>query len=271
MDANPEDRALKMVRLGSASRILSALVCAILWLATAAEARAQDVTVFAAASLTNALNEVGDAYAATGRGKIRVSYAASSTLARQIEKGAPAQVFVSADQEWMDYLGTRGQVIASSRVNLLANDLVLVAPTDSALGAVTITREVSISALAGGGRIATGDPDHVPVGRYARQALEALGQWSQVEPKLARMDSVRSALTMVERGEVPLGIVYGTDAAATRKVKVVAVFPGTLHAPVIYPAALVSGNETPAARAFLDFLATPPARAIFVRHGFKVN
>jgi molybdate transport system substrate-binding protein len=246
-------------------------LASIVWLTAAAESRAQEVTVFAAASLTNALNEVGEAYAATGRGRIRVSYAASSTLARQIERGAPAQVFLSADQEWMDYLGTRRLVVPSSRVNLLANDLVLVAPTDSALGNVTIARETSIAAMAGGGRIATGDPDHVPVGRYVRQAMEALGQWSQVEPRLARMDSVRSALAMVERGEVPLGIVYGTDAAATRKVKVLAVFPGSLHAPVVYPAALVSGNESAAARGFLDFLATPQAKGIFTRHGFKVN
>jgi molybdate transport system substrate-binding protein len=253
------------------AKFLSSLAAAILWLAAAAEGRAQEVTVFAAASLTNALNEVGEAYAATGQGRIRVSYAASSTLARQIERGAPAQVFLSADQEWMEYLGTRRLVVPSSRVNLLANDLVLVAPADSPLGKVTITRETSIAAMAGGGRIATGDPDHVPVGRYARQALEALGQWSEAEPKLARMDSVRSALAMVERGEVPLGIVYGTDAAATRKVKVLAVFPGTLHAPVVYPAALVSGNETPAARGFLDFLGTPQAKGIFTRHGFKVN
>jgi molybdate transport system substrate-binding protein len=253
------------------SRILSFLAAALLWLATAAVAKAQDVTVFAAASLTNGLNEVGEAYAASGKGRVRVSYAASSTLARQIERGAPAQVFFSADREWMDYLAERRLVLPSSRVDLLANDLVLVAPADTPMGAVTIARDTSLAALAGDGRIATGDPDHVPVGRYARQALEALGQWSQVESRLARMDSTRSALAMVERGEVPLGIVYATDAAATRKVKVLAVFPGTLHAPVVYPAGLVAGNETPAARGFLDFLGTPQAKGIFIRHGFKVN
>jgi molybdate transport system substrate-binding protein len=252
-----------------AKRVLSLLAVAFFWVGGAAQA--QDVTVFAAASLTSALEEVGEAFAATGKGRIRTSYASSSALARQIEKGAPARIFFSADLEWMDYLAERKLVTAGSRVNLLGNDLVLVAPADSALGKVTIVPGVSMTALAGGGRIATGDPDHVPVGKYAKQAFEALGQWREVEPRLARLDSARAALAMVERGEVPLGVVYATDAAVAKKVKVLAVFPGTLHAPVVYPAALVAGNETPAARAFLEFLASPHAKGIFARHGFKVN
>lgn len=255
-----------------ANRILAVLAAVALWLGGAVAGQAQEVTVFAAASLTNALNDVGEAFAAAGKGKIRTSYAASSALARQIEKGAPAQVFVSADLEWMDYLAERKLIAGASRVNLLGNDLVLVAPVDSPQGKVTIAPGLSFVGLAGsGGRIATGDPDHVPVGKYAKQAFEALGQWREVEPRLARLDSVRAALAMVERGEVPLGIVYATDAAVAKKVKVLAVFPGTLHAPVVYPAALVAGNETPAARAFLDFLAGPQAKGIFARHGFRLN
>ena len=250
------------------NRFLSLLAAAFFWMGGV---EAQEVTVFAAASLTTALNEVGEAFAATGKGRIRASYAASSALARQIERGAPAQVFLSADLEWMDYLAERKLVVASSRVNLLGNELVLVAPMDSPLGKVNIAPGISVAAMAGDGRIATGDPDHVPVGKYAKQAFLALGQWREVEPRLARMDSVRSALAMVERGEVPLGIVYATDAASAKKVKVLAVFPGALHAPVVYPAALVAGNETPAARAFLEFLSGAQAKGIFARYGFKMN
>lgn len=251
-------------------RLLTALSL-ILIACAAAPVAAQEVTVFAAASLTNALTEVGERFAAAGRGRIKPSFAASSGLAKQIENGSPTQVFISADLEWMDYLAARKLIDADSRMNLFGNSLVLIAPLDSKLSGVAIAPGTALAQLAGDGRIATGDPDHVPVGKYARQAFQALGQWGQIERKLARVDSVRAALALVERGEVPLGVVYATDAAISKKVKVIATFPANLHAPVVYPAALVAGNATPAAKAFLAFMASPEAKGIFSRHGFKLN
>lgn len=239
--------------------------------ATSHRVHAEEVTVFAAASLTSALNEIREKFLGKGGDTLRVSYAASSTLARQIENGAPAHVFVSADLEWMDYLEGKGLVDGASRLNLLGNMLVLIAPAGSRLTNLRLEVDNSIMDALGDGRMATGDPDHVPVGKYARQAFETLGQWKAVEGRLARMDSVRSALAMVERAEVPLGIVYATDAAVSSKVKVVATFPGALHAPVIYPVALVKGRESPAARAFIAFLQGNEAKGIFTKYGFKLN
>jgi molybdate transport system substrate-binding protein len=255
----------------SAKRILAILAIAAVHLCGAGACRAQDVSVFAAASLTNAITEIGEKFAAQGLGGIKPAYAASSTLAKQIENGAPADVFMSADLEWMDYLAAKGLIVAASRVNLVGNTLVLVAPADANTPDIHIGSGVSIARLAGEGRIATGDPDHVPVGKYARQAFEKLGQWAEIEPKLARMDSVRAALALVERGEVPFGIVYATDAALSKKVKVVATFPDTLHPPIVYPAALVAGRDSAAGRAFMDFLSRPEAKGIFAKYGFKLN
>jgi len=239
--------------------------------AATAQAHAEDVVVFAAASLTNALNEIGDQFAAkTGNGMV-ASYAASSALARQIEQGAPAQVFASADLKWMDYLADKRQINPDTRFNLLGNTLVLVAPLESKVDKVEIGPSTDFAALAGDGRIATGDPDGVPVGLYFRQAMERAGQWSAVEPRLARTDSVRAALALVERGEVPFGVVYATDAAISKKVKVVGVFPDSMHDPIVYPFALVSGRETPVARTFLDYLRRPDAKAVFAKYGFTLN
>ncbi|MBI5165727.1 MAG: molybdate ABC transporter substrate-binding protein [Magnetospirillum sp.] len=249
-------------------RILAVLAVAVMPLGGL---RAQEVTVFAAASLTNAVTEVAEAYAAKGLGKVKASYASSSTLAKQIENGAPAHLFIAADRDWMDYLAARGRIDAGSRVDILGNALVLIAPAESALGAVRLAPATSLAKLAGDGRIATGDPDHVPAGKYARQAFEALGQWTEIAPKLARADSVRAALALVERGEVPLGVVYATDAAASKTVKVIATFPATLHAPIVYPAALVAGPDNRTARAFLAFIAGAEAKRVFARHGFTVN
>ncbi|CAA7613323.1 molybdate transporter subunit; periplasmic-binding component of ABC superfamily [Magnetospirillum sp. LM-5] len=252
-------------------RLLHALTLILMGCAAAGPVAAQEVTVFAAASLTNALTEVGERFAATGQGRIKPSFAASSGLAKQIENGSPAHLFISADLEWMDYLASRRLIDPASRMNLFGNSLVLIAPSDSKLSGVAIDSATSLAKLAGDGRIVTGDPDHVPVGKYARQAFQALGQWNQIEPKLARVDSVRAALALVERGEVPLGVVYATDAAMSRKVKVLATFPANLHAPVVYPAALVAAPPSPAAKAFLAFLAGPEAKGIFARHGFRLN
>lgn len=237
----------------------------------AGTAVAGEVSVFAAASTTNALDDVGALFAARGLGTMKPSYAASSTLAKQIEHGAPAQVFLSADLGWMDYLAGKGLVDAASRRNLLGNTLVLIAPADSTVSEVGIEKGFPLARMLGDGRLATGDPDHVPVGRYAKQALETLGVWTDIAPRLSRTDSPRSALALVERGEAPFGIVYATDAAVTKKVKVVGTFPAASHDPIVYPVALVAGKDTPTARAFLEFTRGPEARAVFVRHGFAVQ
>ena len=237
----------------------------------AAGARADDVIVFAAASTANAVDEIGALFAARGEGKMTASYAASSTLAKQIEQGAPANIFLSADQQWMDYLAAKKLVIAESRRNLLGNRLVLIAPADSKLDRIDIGKNTDLVALLGDGRLATGDPDHVPVGLYARQALEHMGQWTAIAPRLARADSVRAALALVERGEAPLGIVYATDAAVSPKVKLLGSFPEDLHDTILYPVALVTGKDSKAARDFLALLQTPDAKAIFAKYGFKLN
>ena len=197
-------------------RLIGATIGLFFTLATAPQAHAEDVVVFAAASLTNAMTEIAEQFTAKTGNRVIPSYAASSALAKQVEHGAPAQVFASADLKWVDYLAEKKQINPDSRFNLLSNTLVLVAPLDSKLSKMDITPKTDIAALAGAERIATGDPDAVPVGIYFRQAMERAGQWQAVEPKLARVDSVRAALALVERGEVPFGVVYATDAAVSK-------------------------------------------------------
>lgn len=238
-------------------------------LLAASVSHAADVTVFAAASLTDAVTELGKAYEAQSGSKIVASFASSSDLARQIEHGAPADLFISADRQWADYLDQRGLLDTPSRLDLLRNDLVLVAPAGSAVR-LTIAPGFKLAEALGADRLAVGDPDHVPAGIYARQSLESLGVWTSVEPKLARAESVRAALLFVERHDCPLGIVYRTDAQSDPKVRIVDVFPASSHAPVVYPAALVAGHHSPAAIGFLHFLTTPPAAAIFRRDGFEM-
>jgi molybdate transport system substrate-binding protein len=252
-------------------RRLLAAVAAFGFLFAAARASADEVLVFAAASLTNALNEIGESFTAATGHRVKASYASSSTLAKQVEQGAPAQIFASADLLWMDYLAERRLTVPASRVNLLGNTLVLVAPADSPLGRVELGPETDVAAMAGAGRIATGNPDSVPVGLYFRQAMERSGQWGKVEPKVARTDSVRAALAFVERGEAALGVVYATDAAVSKKVKVIGTFPATMHDPIVYPFALVAGEDSAAARAFLDYVRGNAAKGVFARYGFKVN
>lgn len=247
------------------------ILAALIILAVTGKACAETVTVFAAASLANALDEVGRSFAArTGHAMI-ASYAASSALAKQIEQGAAAHVFASADAKWVDTLTKSGLIAAGSRFNLLGNSLVLVAPVDSRLGKIVLSPKTDIAALAGAGRIATGNPDSVPVGQYFRQTMERAGQWPAVAAKIAAADSARAALVLVERGEVTLGVVYATDAAVSKKVAVLGVFPDSMHDPIVYPFAMIAGKETPAARAFLDFVKTGEARSVFARHGFRIN
>src|SRR5262249_1798163 len=226
-------------------------------------ARAQELTVFAAASLTDAMNDISAQWATKGHPPLRMSFGSSSTLARQIEQGAPANVFASADLRWMDYLADKNLIVADTRKDLLGNDLVLVVPADKPQH-VTIGPNFDLLGMLGpNGRIATGDPAHVPVGIYAEQALRKLGIWDAVSPRLARADDVRSALLLVERGEAPAGIVYATDAAASKAVMIAGVFPANSHDPVSYPFAVTKSGDTPDARALMTFLAGPQARVIF--------
>lgn len=231
-------------------------------------AEPESVTIFAAASTTNAINDIGKLFAQKGKGTIVPSYASSSTLAKQIENGAPAEVFISADEPWMNYLEERKLIEPGSRFNLLGNKLVLIAPSGSSVNKVEIAPKPDLVKLLGDGKLATGDPDHVPAGKYAKAALSKLGVWNDIEGRLARAQDVRGALTLVERGETPLGIVYATDAAVTPKVKVVGTFPADTHPKIVYPAALVAGKATAAGKSFLEFLKTPEAKAVFERYGF---
>ncbi|WP_440984991.1 molybdate ABC transporter substrate-binding protein [Xanthomonas sontii] len=229
------------------------------------------LTVFAAASLKESLDEAASAYQRASGTPVQVSYAASSTLARQVEQGAPADVFVSADQEWMDYLQQRKLIDPTLRRDLLGNTLVLVAPAASKAQVDLRKPGALLAALGAQGRLAVGQTASVPAGKYARAALQALGQWDSVQPRLAESESVRSALMLVARGEAPLGIVYGSDAQAEPKVRVVATFPADSHAPIVYPVApLRASPQAKAAAEFVRWLGTPPAQAIFRRHGFSL-
>jgi molybdate transport system substrate-binding protein len=234
-------------------------------------ARAQDTTVMAAASLTDAMKELGQAWAAKGHPAPRFSFGASSALARQIEQGAPADIFASADEPWADYLQSRDLLVPDTRTSPLGNALVLIAPADQP-GAVTIGPGVDLLRRLGAtGRLATGDPASVPAGKYAQAALTKLGVWDKVAPRIARAENVRAALLLVERGEAPLGIVYATDAAASRGVRVVGTFPESSHPPISYPFALTRQGNTDEARALLGFLTGPEAAPVYRRLGFSVR
>ena len=235
-------------------------------------AGAQEVTVFAAASLTDAMKDISAQWAAkAGHSPLRMSFGSSSTLARQIEQGAPANVFASADEKWMDYLADKKLIVLNTRKDLLGNDLVLVVPANKPQR-VTIGPGFNLVGMLGpDGRVATGDPAHVPVGIYAEQALKKLGVWDAVSPRLARADDVRSALLLVERGEAPAGIVYATDAAVSKTVMVAGTFPADSHDPVSYPFAVVKAGDTPEVRALMTYLSGPEARAVFLKRGFKVE
>ena len=233
-------------------------------------AAAEPVTVFAAASLKGSLDEAVAAWQAETGGTTAISYAASSALAKQIEQGAPADVFISADLAWMDYLAERKLIAADTRVNLLGNRIVLVAPKDST-AAIEIAPDMPLAALLGDGKLAMGDPAAVPVGKYGKAALEKLGVWDSVAGKVAAAENVRAALLLVSRGEAPLGIVYSTDAAADPGVRVVATFPADTHPPIVYPVAVTADAKSAAAAAgLLAFLKGPKAQAIFAKAGFVV-
>ena len=232
-----------------------------------ASAQDKSLTIFAAASLKNALDDIDAAFTAKTGIKIIASYAASSMLAKQIEQGAPADIFVSADTDWMDYAATGKNINEATRISLLGNSIVLIAPKESGVDKVTIGQGFDLAKLAGDGRIATGDVHAVPIGKYAKAALEKFGAWQAAEPKFAMTESVRAALSLVARGEATLGIVYATDARVEPGVKIVGTFPAESHPPIIYPiAATISAKSR--ATDYLAFLRSPVAKTIFEKYGF---
>ncbi len=229
------------------------------------------VTVFAAASMTNALQQVAEDYKKVKPSEeIVFSFASSSVLARQIREGAPADIFVSADQKWMNFVAEKKAIEDAGRFVLVGNELVMIAPKDSKIDKVDLATKQWQSSL-DGTFLAVGDPDHVPAGIYAKAAFTYLGQWAELEKKLARTENVRATLALVERGEAPLGVVYATDAAASKKVKVVATFPAGSHPPVEYPVAIVKDRDNQDTQAFLQYLKSEEAKKVFVEQGFSVK
>jgi molybdate transport system substrate-binding protein len=250
-------------------RAFAAVLAVGVLVALAPAARGDDVLVFAAASLKNALDDAaGEFQRHTGDG-VKISYAASSALAKQIENDAPADLFISADLDWMNYLEQRNLIKTETRANLLGNKLVLIAPAN-ATASVDIKPGFSLLPALGGGRLAMADPDAVPAGKYGKAALQKLGAWDAVAPQIARAEDVRAALRFVARGEAPLGIVYQTDAAAEPGVKIIGYFPADSYPPIIYPAALTAHSQNPGAKALLDFLRSAAARPYFEKQGFTV-
>lgn len=233
------------------------------------QAQSRDVVLFAAASLKTALDEIAALWARESGRKAVLSYAASSALAKQIEAGAPADVFASADRDWMDYVAGKALIRAESRVDLLGNRIVLIAPRDATLN-VALQPGLDLAEALKGGRIAMANVDAVPAGKYGRAALEKLGAWDGVKGQIAQAENVRAALLLVSRGEAPLGIVYATDAAADPTVKILATFPEDSHPAIVYPVAITKDSAHPDAPAFLAFLRSGAARAAFEKQGFAV-
>lgn len=238
--------------------------------AQAQKADTTTITIFAAASLRNALDDAAKAFEKSTGDKVVISYAGSSALAKQIEQGAPADIFISADLDWMDYVAKAKLIKNDTRFNLLGNRLVLIAPKTSTVS-VKIAKDFPLATILGDNHIAMADVKSVPAGKYGSAALKKLGVWSSVEPKVAQAANVRAALALVAQGEAPLGIVYETDAAAEPKVKIVGVFPDDTHPPIIYPIAITAATKNAdAAKAFIDYLKTPDAQAFFTRQGFTI-
>jgi len=252
-------------------RLFPIACCVCLFFALSAPiALAADLTVFAAASLKEALDEANAVYMHQSGDTTKISYAASSTLAKQIESGAPADIFISADLDWMDYLEKRNLIQPATRKNLLGNRLVIAAAADADIK-LDIKPGFDLRGALKGGHLAMADPAAVPAGKYGKAALEKLGLWSSVESTVARAENVRGALLLVSRHEAPLGIVYATDVAADPGAKVVGVFPPDTHPPIVYPIALTTESRDPAAKQLLDFLASAAAKPIFEKHGFSIG
>ncbi|MDL2267655.1 molybdate ABC transporter substrate-binding protein [Desulfovibrio sp. OttesenSCG-928-G15] len=246
------------------------LVACPLVLAHPVMAKGKALIVFAAASTTNAITEIGVLYKQKGLGEITPSFASSSTLAKQIEQGAPADLFLSANTRWMQYLDDKNLVDATSRKDLLYNRIALVVPADSKTRNIDIQQGADLVSLLGAdGKLAVGDPEHVPVGMYGKQALEKLGLWDSIKDRIAPTKDVRAGLALVERGEVPLGLVYSSDVAASDKVRIIGIFPADSHPEIVYPVAAIAGKNVDAAKAFIGFLSSPEAAAIFKKYGFE--
>jgi molybdate transport system substrate-binding protein len=239
-------------------------------LALGTPARADDLVVFAAASLKESLSEAGDAWAAQGKARLVLSFAGSAALAKQIENGAPADLFLSADEQWMDYLADRDLLVGGTRTAFLGNELVLVAPASRPFQ-IEMKPALALAEMLGDEKLAMADADFVPAGRYGKAALTSLGVWTKVEGNVVRQSDVRAALVLVERDEARAGIVYRTDAMASTKVTIAGVFPPTSHQPISYPLAIVEGHDSPEVRALRDFLLSPAAKAIFASHGFSAR
>ncbi len=248
---------------------LTTLLYLMIVIAASPVAAQENITVFAAASLKNALDETNAVFTKETGVKVTASYEASSALAKQIEQGAPADVFISADLAWMDYAAAHKLIKPDSRFNWLGNRVVLIAPKEAEVDHVDIAPGFDIAKLAGDGRIAVADVKAVPAGRYAKAALTSLGAWAAAEPKLAQAENVRAALAYVARGETPLGIVYATDAKIEPKIKIVGEFPNGSYPPVTYPVAATAAGKSPPATHYLHFLQTQAAKAVFEKYGFS--
>ena len=255
--------------LGTLQRFDAVALAGVLAAGCARDVPQAPITVFAAASLKEALDEAAAAYGAQAGAQVRVSYAASSALARQIEQGAPADVFVSADRDWMDTLQAKGLVDTATRRDLLGNTLVLVAPAGTAAAPLALDARTDLRPLLGAdGRIALALAASVPAGKYAKAAFELLGMWTALAPRVAESENVRAALLMVARAETPLGVVYGSDARSEPRVRVLATFPARSHPPIVYPVARIATGRHPQAAAFVRWVQSPGAQAIFRAHGF---
>jgi len=265
---------VRFFRFACRQRWQQAVFVLSLWLLAASlgcAATPMPLEVFAAASLKESLDEAAAVYERDSGQPVRVSWAASSALARQIEQGAPADVFISADLDWMDWLHARGRIDATTRVELLGNALVLIAPATLPRPALTLAPGMDVAPLLGEGRIALALTASVPAGKYAKAAFASLGIWEAVQPQVVETDNVRAALLLVARGEAPLGVVYASDARAEPRVRVLASFPVDTHPPIVYPIAAVRGGAHPLARHFVEWLQQPAAREIFRRHGFVIR
>jgi molybdate transport system substrate-binding protein len=255
------------------SRILGRMLLLALTLVAnstlAAEAAREPLIVFAAASLTDTLQQIGPLYTAQSKVPVKFSFAASSALAKQIEGGIPADLFISADVPWVDYVAERKLIKPASRFDFLGNEIVLIAAKDSKID-LKIDKSFALRAALGDGRLAMANVDAVPAGKYGKAALEALGVWASVADRVAQAENVRMAMTFVSRGEAPLGIVYRTDAAADPNVKIIGAFPADSHPPIIYPVALLASSSNSDAAAFVAFLRSPAARPFFEKQGFTV-
>lgn len=253
-----------------AAAMAAALLLTLPFFSSPSHAESDPILVFAAASMKNALDEAAKKWTEKSKVEVKSSYAASSALAKQIEAGAPADIFISADLDWMNYVEGKKLIKAGTRSNLLGNSIVLIANKDWSKGDVKVANGFPLAKLLGDGRLSMADTATVPAGKYGKAALEKLGAWDSVSGKLAQAENVRAALALVGRGEAPLGIVYKTDAAADPNVKIIGVFPDDSHKPIVYPAAQIETSKNAKAGELLKYLASPEAKTIFEKHGFTV-